>query len=86
MRHTVFIVDAMEEYPLYFSLEDGTHVMVNQIEPAVFEFHLTRLNSEKHNFTWYSEQDEADSSYDTRFDEFEKEAIKLFKEKQRQSS
>jgi hypothetical protein len=75
----------METYPLYYSLSDGTHVMVNQLEPSVFEFHLTRLNSEKHNFTWYSDQDAADSSYDMRFEEFEKEAIAVFRSKQKQS-
>ena len=44
-----------------------------------FEFHLTRLNSEKLSFNWLSEVDETEDSNERRYDKFEKEAIAALK-------
>ncbi len=69
-----------QTFPVEFDLKDGTHVLVNKIEESVFEFHLTRLNSEKLSFNWLSETDETEDSNERRFDKYEKEAIAAFKE------
>ena len=73
----------MENFPLSYDLKDGTHVLVNQLEPKVYEFHLTRLNSEKFNFNWTDSggPGQIDDSYELRFNEFEQEALALFREK-----
>ncbi len=66
--------------PIYFRLKDGTHVTVIPLEPGCYDFHLTRLNSERHNFIWKEPTDEIIESYETRFDKWQLEAIDLFKE------
>jgi hypothetical protein len=68
-----------QTFPVEFDLKDGTHVLVNKIDDSVFEFHLTRLNSEKLSFNWLSETDETEDSNERRFDKYEKEAIDIFK-------
>ncbi|MES2880947.1 MAG: hypothetical protein V4676_02270, partial [Bacteroidota bacterium] len=65
-------------FPLIFQLEDGTQVLVNDNENNSFEFHLTRLNSEKHNFLWNAVTNEIEESYETRFDNWQLEAIEKF--------
>ena len=40
------------DFPISFHLEDGTAVVVNYLDGDSYAFHLTRLNSEKHNFIW----------------------------------
>ena len=37
-------------YPIHFNLHDGTHVAVYKSAEDCYEFYLTRLNSERHNF------------------------------------
>ena len=66
----------MEHFPLEFSLKDGTNVKVYKEDEDCFEFYLTRLNSEKHNFLLTNGQIE--ESYETRFDELQKEAVSIF--------
>ncbi len=63
-----------------FRLKDGTHVTVFQIDPGSYEFHLTRLNSEKHNFIWKERTGTIEESYETRFDHWQHEAISIFKQ------
>ena len=65
-------------FPVSFNLKDGTHVMVYESDDGGFEFFLTRLNSEKHNFIWKDHKIE--ESYETRFDEWQLEAIGIFEE------
>jgi hypothetical protein len=65
-------------YPVSFDLKDGTHVSVYASEDGGYEFFLTRLNSEKHNFVWKDHKIE--ESYETRFDEWQLEAIRRFEE------
>lgn len=72
-----------QTFPVEFDLNDGTHVLVNKIDERIFEFHLTRLNSEKLSFNWLSETDETEDSNERRFDKYEKEAIAAFKELQK---
>ncbi len=67
----------MNAAPVKFNLKDGTHVEVYQTEEQAYEFYLTRLNSEKHNFLWRNNQIE--ESYETRFDRWQLEAIDLFR-------
>lgn len=64
------------DFPLLFNLKDGTHVQVYKNDDNVFEFLLTRLNSEKHNF--FLVDGTIEESYETRFDEWQKEAVTLF--------
>lgn len=71
-----------ESEPISLRLKDGTHVLVNQLNENEFEFHLTRLNSEKHNFIWKKNTNEIEESYETRFDHWQEEAIDLFKSMQ----
>ncbi len=68
------------DFPLRYNLPEGTQVLVNRIEPDVYEFHLTRLNSEKHNFTWKRTTGELEDGYDQRFNEIEKQAIDLLQD------
>ncbi len=67
-------------YPVTFHLKDGTLVVVNYPEAGSYEFHLTRLNSEKHNFNWIESTGTIEESYETRFDNWQLEAVNLFKE------
>lgn len=69
-------------FPFQFHLKDGTEVVVLKRGEGVYDFHLTRLNSEKHNFTWYEATGFIEESYETRFDRWQTEAIDLFKQKQ----
>jgi hypothetical protein len=68
----------IDTFPVLFNLHDGTHVMVNQLEDQVYEFHLTRLNSEKHNFNWMADSNQIEESYETRFDHLQNEAVEVF--------
>lgn len=63
-------------FPISFNLKDGTQVKVYREENDRYEFYLTRLNSEKHNFMLVSGKIE--ESYETRFDELQQEAVSLF--------
>ena len=40
------------EFIVEYDLSNGTKVLVNKIDDEVYDLHLTRLNSMKHNFTW----------------------------------
>ncbi len=62
-------------FPLTYQLHDGTHVKVYQEEDR-YDFFLTRLNSEKHNFSLVNGKIE--ESYETRFDEWQNEAVTIF--------
>ena len=64
-----------KDFPVRFDLKDGTHVMVNLVDDT-YEFHLTRLNSEKHNFFW--KDGKIEESYETRFDALQLEAVETF--------
>jgi hypothetical protein len=66
----------MEHFPLEFTLKDGTNVKVYKADEDCFEFYLTRLNSEKHNF--FLANGQIEESYETRFDELQKEAVSIF--------
>ncbi len=70
----------IQSYPVSFHLKDGTLVLVNYAEEGWHEFHLTRLNSEKHNFNWIESTGAIEESYETRFDKWQLEAIDIFKE------
>ncbi|HYK57093.1 MAG TPA: hypothetical protein VEV15_11540 [Flavisolibacter sp.] len=69
----------IDRFPVSFVLKDGTNVVVKQPEEGCYAFHLTRLNSEKHNFIWKEAEDEIEESYETRFDTWQNEAVALFK-------
>lgn len=66
----------MQNFPFSFDLKDGTHVMVYRSDEDEFEFYLTRLNSEKHNFKLKNGRIE--ESYETRFDHLQLEAVEKF--------
>ena len=72
-------IKMVENYPVTYHLKDGTEVLVKQLENGVYDFHLTRLNSEKHNFAWYEDTVAIEESYETRFDRWQNEAVELFK-------
>ena len=69
----------IKAFPVSFSLKDGTTALVKQLEEGWYAFHLTRLNSEKHNFIWKEETNEIEESYETRFDRWQNEAIEIFR-------
>ena len=71
-----------QSFPIRFQLSDGTEVLVLQQETGVYDFHLTRLNSEKHNFLWHEATGTIEESYETRFDRLQAEAVELFREMQ----
>ena len=71
----------MQETPVRFDLNDGTHVEVFLEEDHSFAFFLTRLNSEKHNFIW--KDNRIEESYETRFDHLQEEAVKKFEQLQK---
>ena len=71
-----------QSFPIRFQLSDGTEVLVLQQVAGVYDFHLTRLNSEKHNFLWYEATGTIEESYETRFDRLQSEAVDLFKKMQ----
>lgn len=62
-------------FPLNFQLADGTHVLVKNGEDRSYAIHLTRLNSEKHNFIWHADTNQIEESYETRFDQWQNEAV-----------
>ena len=70
----------IQVYPVNFFLKDGTEVLVKELSDDCYEFHLTRLNSEKHNFNWIPTTDAIEESYETRFDNLQHEAIAIFKQ------
>ena len=65
-----------EHFPLEFTLKDGTIVKVYKEDEDCFEFYMTRLNSERHNF--FLTNGQIEESYETRFDELQKEAVSIF--------
>jgi hypothetical protein len=67
-------------FPLNFQLADGTHVLVKNGEAQSYAIHLTRLNSEKHNFIWHADTNEIEESYETRFDQWQNEAVTRLQE------
>ena len=73
-------VSMIQHDPIVFRLKDGTHVTVIQLDAESYEFHLTRLNSERHNFIWKERTGAIEESYETRFDQWQLEAIDLFKD------
>jgi hypothetical protein len=76
------MISSKQNFPVQFQLADKTEVVVLQAGEGVFDFHLTRLNSEKHNFIWYEATGNIEESYETRFDRWQAEAIDLFKKMQ----
>ena len=69
----------IQDFPVSFFLKDGTSVIVKQFEPGCYGFHLTRLNSEKHNFIWKEKENVIEESYETRFDTWQNEAVDIFR-------
>jgi hypothetical protein len=67
----------MMHFPVIFHLSDGTRVLVEQLQERCYDFHLTRLNSEKHNFIW-DETTQQIKGYDNRFVKQDTEAIDIF--------
>lgn len=65
-----------QEFPLHYTLDDGTKVDVYKMEPNCYEFILTRLNTETHNF--FLKHGRIEESYETRFDKWQNEAVALF--------
>jgi len=65
----------IDNFPVEFKLSDGTSVKVYK-EENYYQFFLTRLNSEKHNF--YLKNGEIEESYETRFDKLQNEAVAIF--------
>lgn len=68
----------MQGFPVSFTLQDGTRVKVYEAEEGAYEFHLTRLNSERHNFLL--REGRIEESYETRFDHWQDEAVKKFQD------
>ncbi|HEX2533344.1 MAG TPA: hypothetical protein VHK69_06395 [Chitinophagaceae bacterium] len=70
-------------FPLNLTLSDGTHVVVKDAGDGSYDLHLTRLNSEKHNFIWRPGPGKGliEEAYESRFDRLQEEAIKLLREK-----
>ena len=73
----------IDHYPVEFTLSDGTKVLVNKTDEQSYEFHLTRLNSSKYNFTWNENTGKVISDYATGLDnnavtQDEKEALVTF--------
>lgn len=76
----------MISFPVSFTLSDGTKVVVLNTEEQLFDFHLTRLNSSKYNFSLNEETGEIISVYSSDLinnssAQEEKEAIELFRKK-----
>lgn len=63
-------------FPVSFNLKDGTQVKVYKEDIDSYEFYLSRLNSERHNFRLVGGKIE--ESYETRFDELQQEAVSIF--------
>jgi hypothetical protein len=63
-------------FPIEFKLSDGTGIKVYQEEESCYQFFMTRLNSEKHNF--YLKDGQIVESYETRFDRLQNEAVAIF--------
>ncbi len=53
---------------------------VYKTDENCFEFYLTRLNSEKHNF--FLVDGRIEESYETRFDNWQNEAVSIFQQMQ----
>lgn len=64
-----------DNFPIEFKLSDGTTVKVYKEEDS-YQFFLTRLNSEKHNF--FLKNGQIEESYETRFDRLQNEAVDIF--------
>lgn len=67
-----------QTFPVSFNLKDGTQVNVYESDEGTYDFHLTRLNSEQHNFLW--KDNRIEESYETRFDNWQQEAVATFEE------
>lgn len=75
----------INEFPVEFELSNGTHVLVKKANNSTFEFHLTRLNSMKHNFNWNDKEGIIDAETATAlpresFSHEETEAISIFQQ------
>lgn len=66
----------IENFPVEFSLSDGTHIKVYKEEEDCYQFFMLRLNSERHNF--YLKNGKIEESYETRFDKLQNEAVAIF--------
>lgn len=66
----------MANFPIEFKLSDGTLIKVYKEEKNCYQFFMTRLNSEKHNF--YLKEGQIVESYETRFDRLQNEAVAMF--------
>lgn len=51
------------DFPFEYKLSDGTKVVVVKANDNLYDFHLTRLNSSKFNFSWNESTGEVASSY-----------------------
>jgi len=66
----------IENFPIEFKLSEGTLVKVYKEEENCYQFFMTRLNSERHNF--YLKDGKIEESYETRFDKLQNEAVAIF--------
>jgi hypothetical protein len=55
----------IKEFPVRYELNNSTKVLVNQIDEATYDFHLTRLNGMKHSFTWTTREGVLNSGAET---------------------
>ena len=71
------------QFLVEYDLSDGTKCVVNKIDDQTYDFHLTRLNSMKHNFTWSESYGISDAETATAlpresFTQEESEALAVF--------
>lgn len=71
------------EFIVEYELSNGTKVLVNKINNQTYDFHLTRLNSMKHNFIWTESKGISDAETATAlpresFTQEELEALAVF--------
>jgi hypothetical protein len=76
------------EFIVEYDLSNGTKVLVNKINDQTYDFHLTRLNSMKHNFTWTENKGISDAETATAlpresFTQEESEALAIFQKMKR---
>ena len=74
----------LQNFPVEYELSNATRVLIKKIEEQSYEFHLTRLNGMRHNFTWTPIQGISNSESATglgsgSFTHEESEAVSLFK-------
>ena len=80
-KHTTYYYELgrtmTENFPIEFKLSDGTLVKVyKEDEQNCYQFFMTRMNSERHNF--YLKEGKIEESYETRFDKLQNEAVGIF--------